>query len=107
MCWECKQQGTGGDGLEDWELASIHTEISEQADLRSWLTLPRNLQVLEVTLPAGSHDLTLAVKGQGGGTLNTLRLEGLEVIEGRRTFVSARSVGPNIFANLGTRGAER
>lgn len=33
--------------------------VSENADLRSWLTLPANAQILRTTLPAGSHRLTL------------------------------------------------
>ena len=86
---------------------AVYTEVSEQADLRSWLTLPRNLQVLEVSLPAGSHDLALSIRSQAGAALNTLSLGAVEVVEGRRTFISARSIGPNIFANMGTRGAER
>ena len=33
--------------------------LSENADLRSWVSLPANVQVLRVALPAGSHQLTL------------------------------------------------
>jgi hypothetical protein len=33
--------------------------ISENADLRSWLTLPRDVQLLRTTLSAGRHVLTL------------------------------------------------
>ena len=33
--------------------------ISENADLRSWLTLPSNAQILRKTLPAGSYRLAL------------------------------------------------
>lgn len=33
--------------------------VSENADLRSWLTLPANAQIMRVTVPAGSRQLTL------------------------------------------------
>lgn len=33
--------------------------ISESADLRSWLTLPSNAQILRASLPTGSYQLTL------------------------------------------------
>ncbi|MDD2736164.1 MAG: hypothetical protein PHF56_19720 [Desulfuromonadaceae bacterium] len=33
--------------------------VSESADLRSWLTLPADVQILRTTLPAGSYSLSL------------------------------------------------
>ena len=38
---------------------NIWNIISENADLRSWLTLPSNAQILRTTLPAGHYQLTL------------------------------------------------
>jgi hypothetical protein len=40
-------------------LTSIWNIISENADLRSWLTLPANAQILRATLPAGTYPLSL------------------------------------------------
>jgi hypothetical protein len=39
--------------------ANVWNLVSESADLRSWLTLPANAQILRTTLPAGSYKLTL------------------------------------------------
>ncbi|MEY1662851.1 COG3014 family protein [Isoalcanivorax beigongshangi] len=44
----------------------IYNLVSEQADLRSWLTLPANAQVARLELPAGTQALTLA--GMGSST---------------------------------------
>lgn len=38
---------------------SVWNIVSESADLRSWLTLPANAQILRTTLPAGSYSLSL------------------------------------------------
>jgi hypothetical protein len=38
----------------------IYNIVSERADLRSWLTLPRDAQILRGSLPSGSHTLTLS-----------------------------------------------
>ena len=38
---------------------SLWNIISENADLRSWLTLPSNAQILRTTLPVGSYKLAL------------------------------------------------
>ena len=39
--------------------ANIWNLVSESADLRSWLTLPANAQILRTPLPAGSYRLAL------------------------------------------------
>lgn len=39
--------------------AIVWNMISENADLRSWLTLPANAQILRATLPAGRYPLSL------------------------------------------------
>lgn len=38
---------------------NIWNFVSENADLRSWLTLPANAQILRTTLPSGRHKLSL------------------------------------------------
>tara|TARA_R110000751_G_scaffold73956_1_gene149708 strand:- start:60234 stop:61664 length:1431 start_codon:yes stop_codon:yes gene_type:complete len=40
-------------------LAVIYNVSSEQADTRSWLTLPDEVQLLRLTLPAGKQQITL------------------------------------------------
>ena len=40
--------------------AIIFNVVSERADRRSWLTLPRNAQILRVRLPAGVQELNLS-----------------------------------------------
>lgn len=40
--------------------AQIYNLVSERADLRSWLTLPRDAQILRGALPAGEHTVTLS-----------------------------------------------
>jgi hypothetical protein len=40
--------------------------VSESADLRSWLTLPANAQILRTTLPVGSYSLSLQHPSAGG-----------------------------------------
>jgi len=39
--------------------SNVWNLVSENADLRSWLTLPANAQILRTTLPAGSYRLAL------------------------------------------------
>lgn len=43
--------------------ASVYNYASESADLRSWITLPSNAQILRTQMKPGMHTLTLAAAG--------------------------------------------
>lgn len=40
--------------------SAIYNNASEKADLRSWLTLPNNVQIFDAAIPAGKHFLSLS-----------------------------------------------
>jgi hypothetical protein len=42
---------------------NVATFLSEQADTRAWNTLPQQILVIRLNLPAGSHDLKLDLSG--------------------------------------------
>ena len=62
--------------------------ISENADLRSWLTLPENVQILRVSLPAGPQLLRLQSPNSLLGTDLTI-----DVKDGGKTIVYAVKTG--------------
>ena len=45
-------------------LLSIAGAAAERADLRAWLTLPEQIYIARLTLPAGSHPLSVEVNGR-------------------------------------------
>ncbi|MDO8461296.1 MAG: hypothetical protein Q7S98_00380 [Deltaproteobacteria bacterium] len=57
---------------------------TNRADLRSWLTLPRSLQVARFSLPKGSYDLQLEWRG------GSLLLKQVIVEDHKKTFVIRR-----------------
>jgi hypothetical protein len=67
----------------------------ENADLRSWNSLPRTLQAARVEVPAGMH--SFEIKLMGSGALGSVTLKDVPVREGRITIILLRSIG-----NLGT-----
>jgi hypothetical protein len=73
---------------------------SESADLRSWLTLPRDLQVLRVPVEPGPHALRLEWSGgAGGGRIQPWADLGVVEFEaGRTVLVGARSLGAALHA---------
>lgn len=65
-------------------LAGITTQIynlvSEQADRRSWLTLPRDAQILRGALPSGQHTLTLSAGVQQQTTSVTVQADRITLL---------------------------
>jgi uncharacterized protein len=82
-----KQAGAWG------ELAmSLYNTISEQADLRSWLLLPQNIQALRLYPPAGKHTIRIDIVGDGGGPLGTVSLD-QEFANNQTVLINLRAIG--------------
>jgi len=69
--------------------ADIFNLISENADRRSWLTLPNDAQIFRGAVPLGEHKLVLK-NGNISGSMD------IEVKAGRKTIIRAISVGTTI-----------
>lgn len=78
----------GGKGLG--VIANILGAATEQADTRSWLTLPGQVRVLRFHLPPGTHQVSLELLGEDGRVAATRVLDGIVVKPGQWTFESRR-----------------
>ena len=78
----------GGKGLG--LLANLLGAATEQADTRSWLTLPAQVHVLRLHLPAGRHDVKLELLDADGRVAAEQVLTGIMVTPGGWTFESRR-----------------
>ncbi|NBX68750.1 MAG: hypothetical protein EBR01_07300 [Proteobacteria bacterium] len=75
---------------KDAELLSfLLLRLTDQADLRSWVTLPSNLRLARLALPAGRHDLVLDMVAYGGPR-EVKRWEKVQVKPGKITFLNYR-----------------
>jgi hypothetical protein len=80
--YETNQAAARNAGLIGSLVATIYNVVSEQADLRSWLTLPNNAQVLRTPLTPGEQNIELSVNGMSqtvsvnmrGGKTTILRI---------------------------------
>lgn len=61
--YEANKAASEQGGIVGSLLSTIYNVVSEQADLRSWLTLPNNAQVFRTTLPEGNQPIELAAAG--------------------------------------------
>ena len=76
--------------------------VSERADLRCWLTLPKSWQAVRLFVPPGVHDLTLLASGGEAIDLGAFELE-----PGETMLVFARTIGRRIHAHaIGGRPVE-
>lgn len=73
-------------------LMSLYNLISERADLRSWLTLPRNIQALRIYPPVGKHTVKIALTDTEGKILGEVSRE-LEFTNDQTVLVNIRGVG--------------
>lgn len=69
-------------------LASAALAAAEVADVRSWRTLPAQIQIGRFSLPSGMHEITIQPMGHGGFSSSPI-VRNVFVRKGRITFVSA------------------
>ena len=65
---------------------------TEQADQRSWSTLPDEIWMASVALPAGTHELSIDFVDANRRVVDTRVLSGIDVDPGRRRYVIVRTV---------------
>jgi hypothetical protein len=80
-------------------LMSIYNLVTEQADLRSWTTLPASLQWVRIPMTPGEHQLTVSLEGAGGAALAE-RPVTIKVERGQRRFVNVRTTGPAVYLTV-------
>ena len=84
--------GVQAAGIAIMAASAVYNNMSENADLRSFMTLPENVQTLAADMPAGTHKITFAPQG------TQLRLEeSVPVIAGKTTIVRVVQVGPRLI----------
>jgi hypothetical protein len=73
-----------------WLFAGL-TELTEQADTRSWLLLPANISITQILLPPGVSDVELSFSDALGQVTNSQRYEAMTFEKGRTTFLIHRT----------------
>lgn len=72
---------------------SMLNTMTESADLRSWLTLPTDIQVLRASISPGEH--RVIVRGGKGGTELDLGIYSFEA--GKPVLITVRALGPRLY----------
>ena len=76
-------------------LVRVASVATERADTRSWLTLPANVQLARLALPAGSHTIRVELLGAGGGVIASQDFPGIVIRSQQQTYLSQHWVAGN------------
>ena len=71
-------------------IANILTAATERADTRGWITLPNDIQMARLSLPAGEHRVTLRFLGRGDDLIASADAGIVTIEPGRRTYLTWR-----------------
>jgi hypothetical protein len=72
-------------------LSNIYNFVSEQADLRSWQSLPAQIRVARLFLSAGHYKLTSEGLGEDNSLIRAEKIGEVELRPGETRFVIIRS----------------
>jgi len=86
---EAKEHGGGALGL----LVDVAGFITETADTRSWLTLPKNIHFARLSLKPGTYPVALKLIGHQGQVIATHQLADVTIKRGEKALIEQSWVG--------------
>jgi hypothetical protein len=72
-------------------LFTLVTEVTEQADTRSWLLLPANIHITQLLVPPGVSDVELMFSNQFGQVVHSQKYSNMTFEKGKTTFLIQRT----------------
>jgi hypothetical protein len=73
------------------DLVNLLNVVTERADTRSWETLPNQIFLVRMPLPAGTHDVTLSFLDEANRRVRTETLRDVKIYENGKTFLNYRT----------------
>lgn len=70
--------------------------VSETADTRSWLTLPKNIHLVRLHVQEGTYPATLTLYNEGGALITSYALGDVTIKKGNKTMLEKSFVRPFI-----------
>ena len=77
-------------------LVNITGALLEQADTRSWTTLPQGIYMARIALKPGTYNLSLHIVSSYDGKHKTFSFNGLRIKAGENTYQSLHWIPPNV-----------
>ena len=76
-------------------LMTVTNIATEQADTRSWTTLPQEIQLARVVLPEGTRKVQIQMLNTAGVPVDVIDNE-VDIKSGKRTFISEHWISPTM-----------
>ncbi len=86
-----KRSAGSGWGMLAGMAARAGAAATEVADTRGWATLPAEIRMVRVPVPAGVHTVRIDHFDARGVPVGSDLLEGVEILSGKRTYVHVRT----------------
>lgn len=67
-------------------VVNVANFVFERADTRSWTTLPDNIQLARLSMPAGTYDISVDIVDENGNALETKQYTNVKIEAGRKNF---------------------
>ncbi|MDA3869479.1 MAG: hypothetical protein PF589_05945 [Gammaproteobacteria bacterium] len=80
-------------------LATVANMVTEQADTRSWTTLPQTIQLTRLKLPVGMNKINVEIYNASGTLVDTIEKK-VQIKSGKSVFLSEHWVAPNMVSNV-------
>ncbi len=87
-----KKEGGPMAGLLLGAVAHAAAFATEQADKRSWRTLPDEIQLARINVPPGTYDLQIRYVGKNGAIIEQRSIPDITIKSGEKRFISNRIV---------------
>ena len=82
------EDNAGRDNPLAGALLNVAAVLTEEADTRSWNTLPNNIQLARLPLAPGTYSLEIELLDDGGRIVTTQTLSDIVIRPERKTFIS-------------------
>lgn len=89
---KAEKEGGALAGLIAGSVAHAAAFATEQADKRSWRTLPDEIQIARIAVPSGTYDLRVKYVGKNGAVIDQKIFPKIVIKAGGKRFVSSRIV---------------
>lgn len=74
-------------------LLTVTNLATERADTRSWTTLPQEIQMARIMLPAGEQDVSIEIVNAAGKVIDVIDA-GVTIVPRKRSFITRHWIAP-------------
>lgn len=75
-------------------ITNVAGMVTETADTRSWLTLPKNIHLSRLMLEPGIYPASLTLLGRNGEVISSKNLQDITVVKGEKVVIEQSYIAP-------------